>query len=808
MKKQEEIVALEAAAMGSDVRVTDCTNLMPARGRGSAHLSPAGPGKEITGLKLRDIHSHLHEDGDETVLYGQAMADGTVTVWAERAGALTAAVTLDAFPQCAVSSGNEVILMLADGPVRLIYDAEAESWSKAAEGAQGAALPVVTARTSGRTGVTVTGMSAGTGGTVSKLSDTALRALSSELLSGYRSLHADTLASGLWCQPALVMSRVLDASGEVLAESPVTLIAPDGWQCVGPLSGAVSSASATEIPSLRLEALAYQLSVRMPSVPDPSAATVEIVELPALHPVDFKAQAVYRVSGAQGSQRFEAWLPGATAGMSDLGEQRGASLARLAASGGESGRVIARIDAREQAGATVTVKRPSTGGLDEEMAECARALAAEPQVKTAKSSGLFTARHVACNGGAVLWGDVTELDEPVACFVQQAGATFSTDTQPWLAAVEVKLAGGGRLVTRSVMPAPRPLSYGPLLMCSIPRALSVTLWSADAAGANVKKAEMQLKGVPAGSGVQYAVTDGLSYVEPVAVAGPVPESTAAVKRRSAGTVWAAPSSAPLRRMGSCLTGSAAVEALTPGGGDSTLDMSRARFLAFTRGGTLSVNVDVSSGAVAAVKVDPRGVKSAEQVAHAPGGVYAASEGRLLKVTGRKVSDCGAASGVVALAWNPADGALWTMDAEGSVTARLLPGMEAVRRVLSAPARSLFTACSSLRVLTDRGVIRPDAGPDEADVRWEAVMEAPRGKRAVEVAVDLEASRFEGSVKLASYPGVGKGEPRTVLNLEVSGAPGTPLRSRVMAPPRSRLAVSVEGRASADFEFRGVKLLFK
>lgn len=487
---------------------------------------------------MTPFHTHVHRSGAITQLLYRKEAD-TVYIIGRRKGEMADIAALDAVPYCALSSGDEVIVMLPDGAHRLAADDDEVSWTHITPSAS-AGLPVLTADVEGELSASTAALQLTGGATVSSLSQAALSALSGRLTDAYGQICSTASASGLWVQPALLVARLLDSAGNTVAAGPPVLLAPSGWQCAGEIEAAVSTRDDTVIPSLRMSAATFYVSLTMPQAIDPSAVTVEVLEYPTLHPVDYSAQACTRLSGAAGALRFAATLPGATSGMAPLDAVRSSTLASLASYAPDSARVVARMAVSGSSGRTVRLQRPVAPAPKTDNDRVASLTASVPAA--AVSSG-FTARCVCRSGSAVLWADVERLRRAGYSPQLIGGRYAAVAGASWLAAIEVTFADGQRRVQRFVCSGPRPVALSPLITYPDTATTEITVWTADAGGANPFCATLPLT-LPAPSATVAAyISAALTPVELRPSASPMPQAVEPGSIRSPRLFcWRAPKS--------------------------------------------------------------------------------------------------------------------------------------------------------------------------------------------------------------------------------------------------------------------------
>ncbi|MCM1484507.1 MAG: hypothetical protein NC043_09235 [Muribaculaceae bacterium] len=796
--------------IGATAPTLDCADLLPASLPGAeTALRLTMLPTAVSTHSLHPFHHFTHPSGAESVFYWRPSdtpgCEADIVV--ERMSEFFHVASLSAVPFCAVNAPAEVIAMLPDGPHRFIPDDDEVSWAHISPTAV-IPMPVITPRMQGSLSDATARLAISTD--ISSLTDSAVILLSHSLLEAYAGINARAAASGFWMQPALFITRTLDSSGGVIAESPAVLMSASGWQCAGEVEASVVESGF--IPSLSLRADVYTLDVRLPASPDPAAAVVEILEMPLLHPADSDARAPWRVYSSGSTRRFAAALPGATASLSSLDASRARTLADIAAYGAAAGRVIARLDPVAQAGQTVSVKRTAAGDVYHEMALTSATLASSPQPSAVRSASTFTAHHVAVSGNTVLWADVERIFS--AGFTPELwGAEFAQGSGTWTGAVITEIPHRGRRVERFTCSGPRPTSLSPLISYPDKRVTSITVMTADAYGSGVTSATIGLSPDPAG-------TDFAVYVNPALASTPLrpvdvsmPEPSGIFAERTPSRLRAAPAASPLGCIGTLDCSMAPVTALAPAAGHSSLDMTRVHFYAFTRSGTMSVTVRSRSGDMSSSLIDPRGVLSQQAVAVAPQAVYALSGGSILRFTRTSVTThVTDAFGAVMLAWSPPDGTLWTLDAQGNARSYLIDGHGLCSRYTPWQPHSLYAASDRLLLGTDSGLLSLSAQDTSSataliPVKWAVKVLTPAAMRPMWLSVDISASCFNGTVRVLVPDGLSPGSMYPVSVFSLTGGIHAPLLALLRAPLRRHLVIELSGQASPDFILRNASVRY-
>ena len=792
------------AALSSARAVRRCMNLAPAADCGERPLIPIPMPEQVADRSMTPFHTHVHRSGAITQLLYRKEAD-TVYIIGRRKGELADIAALDAVPYCALSSGDEVIVMLPDGAHRLAVDDDEVSWTHITLSAS-AGLPVLTADVEGELSASTAALQLTGGATVSSLSQAALSALSGRLTDAYGQICSTASASGLWVQPALLMARLLDSAGNTVAAGPPVLLAPSGWQCAGEIEAAVSTRDDTVIPSLRMSAATFYVSLTMPQAIDPSAVTVEVLEYPTLHPVDYSAQACTRLSGATGALRFAATLPGATAGMSPLDAVRSSTLASLVSYAPDSARVVARMAVSGSAGRTVRLRRPVAPAPKTDNDRVASLTASVPAA--AVSSG-FTARCVCRSGSAVLWADVERLRR-AGYSPQLIGGRYTAGAgASWLAAIEVTFADGQRRVQRFVCSGPRPVALSPLITYPDTAATEITVWTADTGGANPCSARLPLS-LPAPSATVAAyISASLTPVELRPSASPLPQAVEPGSIRSPSLILLARSEEPLSPVGSADSGHGPVVALAPVGAQTSLDISRVRFHAFGPGGVMSVNANVRTGVMSLMLSASHAVARGSAVACSPGGTYMLCGNRLLLLAGSRIRSLCTVPRSRSLAWHHASESLWVADERGNITV-LHPEGSVSDMSLPFEVVSLYADTSSLLLTAPSAIyeaLPAGAGVGPQEVAWEGELCLPRRTRPIGLRIDMSASSFDGTLTLSAHGGAGPDYASEVCSFGLKGPVHAPYTFCIFSPVRPRYLLSIRGSASSAFQLRDASLIY-
>lgn len=223
---------------------------------------------------------------------------------------------VDGVPSCTVADGENLVLMLPDGPQTIsrsgsVFTITGPKPEIPPISVTAVSKGTLTARTSPFTAsLAISGQSA-------LLAPDSLERLRTSLFSAYSALSLEANTGGLWIQPVAVRYRVLDCGGNELWRSPVSIVSLDGWQCISGIQAALSPDNGSySVPALGLAAKAFalQVSVSPPDGSDPwykRAATVVVEASPQVHPLLPDRAPVARISAATSSSpKLTVWLPG------------------------------------------------------------------------------------------------------------------------------------------------------------------------------------------------------------------------------------------------------------------------------------------------------------------------------------------------------------------------------------------------------------------------------------------------------------------------------------------------------------------
>ena len=186
---------------------------------------------------------------------------------------------------------------------------------------------------------------------------------------------------------------------------------------------------------------------------------------------------------------------------------------------------------------------------------------------------------------------------------------------------------------------------------------------------------------------------------------------------------------------------------------------------------------------------------------------AIAAGRLVRISGSAVTMLDSASGVKAMAFDAARRELWLLHESGTTEVLTASGAFTVSLATTAMLGSggrVYLSCGdgTLRKVDSEPEQPPASG---VRVRWHARTVAGPD-RVVAAEYHFAASMANLTLDLRGDGGAGSARSDRLLSLRVSGRLDSPLKARVVAPPRRNIDVIVNGFLSTDAALRGTSLL--
>lgn len=806
MKQQKNTtVEVKVEAMTAKGRTAECVNLVE---RADGGLVPCVAARVVADGALTPLHEHLHPSGERTMVMYAKTGSGGYEIVTETGGEKRVAGVMTAEPRCALSRDDGVIVMSRNGRRRLMYDRES-GWRM--EESAAPEMAVVRTEKQGELSAWTESVEVKeyAGG---RLPTSAVGKLSKSLTAAYSELCGSAMTAGLWVQPSLMEVRYLDGEGRCVAKSAPILAAPNGWQCVAPLTAELTAeGSGVVIPEMRLTAQTYWLAIDVPAgLVAAGVASVELVETPSLHPVDFSGEAPTRVAKRDGVLHLTTAVPGVTEMMASKESVRKEKLAELASVEGCFSCRVVMLDATAVEGKTVTVKR--VGGMTaKEETRSAEAMVGGREMTTSDWSARilkseeFVAESVGRSGGAVLWGNL-RIAPTGAKHAEGWTCEYSGTKRGWRGAVVAEYAGGGRMVERIASKGRVPLSLMPMLTIEDRRVSKLTVYVEDEDGEK-RMATVAMTPDRLGADRATYVADGLKPIALSAFVGEIPTETEREMAEYADVVAYASATEPMRLLSATKSGAGRVEAIVAGGRGSSLDMNRVRFWCVARGGIVSVNANQKTGSVTAVLADNRGATSGAAVADTPYGMMVATGNEIVAASGNGCKTVLNNIAVEHVCWSAREQGLRMTDGVGNTKLMVLPSKKISERLMPVLPERMFRTATGVMISSDTALMAVDEESEEREkmVVWSAEADVPDGRSVAWLKVDMAASEMNGDVTLSLNDGAGSEYGSMLMKLTVAGAVNSPIYASVAAPMRRRAVVRVSGRVSEDFVLRKVEM---
>lgn len=631
------------------------------------------------------------------------------------------------------------------------------------------------------------------------------RRLASALCDAYYSMAATAASAGRWIAPVITRYHLLSASGERLYSSAPQVMHCGGWPCTGNISADITVGSDdTSISGLTVRAEAFHIEMSVPVELHPSVAAIEVTVTPQLHPVDRQAAMPVRITRSSSGAVLSVALPGATDHFSPRSGAFAGQLGEMAMRLGALERRVAcrPVDVVHGPMAATVVNAPATTSATGEQAMIERAISKAVETVTADSDRAllrdissphsFTARRVAVCGSVVAWADISPI---LSAGYAVGDITADFVDKPWNGSLRITFAGGAQVAAPVGAPVEMPRRFAPLVSFPHPDAVKIELWLRSADGSECRRGEVSLTPAPDGLSARY-LNRSLEGGELTAVADYQAVTPTAMVSRISGAVAVADIGSPLSVTAAAVCSAAPVMALTPAvRSGSSWDFARSHLYLFSREGICSLAVDASRRRIASALITSAGVDRPEAVAPTPEGVMALSAGKLIKVSGSRADTLLTGLRAVQAAWCAAEERLWLLDPQGNVDRLHLRRMSQARMLAPiAPDRLVQESDRLWIVEQDSIYVLADETADSSPVRWRVMADMPPGRRVRALCLMMEASAFEGKVTVTDGC-------RPLLCADISGTVSEPLILRLWAPPRPRLSVEIEGRASAGFVLR-------
>lgn len=658
------------------------------------------------------------------------------------------------------------------------------------------------------------------------LDSASLRRIERTMTEAYTDLALRTQAAGLWFQPVVAFYRIRATDGSTLYTSPPKILcAPSGWQgCAGIATPCTISGEAADrtvsIPAFQTTVDTFRIKATVPPDLLPGewmkrVAGVEICVSPQIHPFDAADKAACSITGGTASTTITIALPGATSRLASLENRRMATARSVAARCTEACAEVWRVDAGALSATEHHLTASHAATPSEESTAIKACTAKARGAASSDGSGSllrqisaphsFSARSVATDGDSTLWGDITPLPYPGYPPEEFFGATNSSAEGEWDVLTVTEFMDGRTVSALTSGTGHAPLSLAPLASYPDAGAKSMTVWLRR--GTAVSKAAISLT-PDERAGIALHLQGGLVPIELTPTAEPLPDrgTATAPGERMPGAIASAPAWAPLSPKACVECSRAPIVAIVGAARSlSSWDFSRSHLHVFTSEGIYAVAVNASNRIASASLISARGVRSGEGVTATPEGTMAiaADGGGAILIKASKASAINLPEGAESCVHCQATGRTWLTDSNGRVWVMGGDGFHRPR--LNATA--VYDAGGVPLLLTPEGnTVRPGETPAAAkEVHWRREIAVDRRRSLIAVEWKFDASEFSGTVSVRAHGGSGDTYP--VVKCTAEGQINSPVALHVAAPPRPYLLLELKGSASADFRFKGVRLIF-
>lgn len=780
-------------------------------------------------------HNPLRPVGHATLRTGQKASlltdlepdsDGRYTLYVDCGDTLHAVHSSKARVRCTASTDYGWIAMTDRQRIRVeSIDEEATRWHAVAEGHR---PPDITIRATDRGTVSRAIAPMSFDGSAldrehPRLDANDAKTLTSALTDAYAGLCATAADNGAWVQPLLARFHLVAADGRRIYSSEPTLLSAGGWQCCDPLEIGCTLADGTlATRATSLTARTFAIEVDVAALGSYDAASIEVTVTPQLHPVDFGAEADYRITRTSTSTPLlTAALPGVTAEMSDDSTARArllrAMTERLAALESPLARLTCASSSGLSHAIANTLALTASAERKSLMSILARTVTSSSSSSPLLLRGItsphsFLAGSSTTAGDAVMWADITPLHSPAA-LPRDPAATPSDQVPEWTGTLRVTLADGTHLDTLIGYPMQMPEALPPLVSYPDPQAVELELWVDNVDTGTVSHASAALTATADG---QRAVSlDASLAATPLTpwTSGQYPVTSVEgvmAGRRRPGAVVSAHVSAPGEAVGALEITPAPVVALHPAVKSlSSWDFTRTHLYAFSPAGIFALSLGADRRRIGASLIDPRGVTEACHTAYTSRGVMAIARGKLLSVSASRVSELPLPFAPKQVAWLSSagrvlllgtDGMLRAYDPEARTWHERTVGHHTAEAIASVGA-DCFISCRDALLTPDTAgaaTIRP--------ISWSARLPLPRRAAPRHVVVSMSAYSFSGRVTCSTEAGPGSACAIPLVRLDIDGEVNAPLHARLPLTPRRYVGVAIEGMASADFTLTAVHLI--
>lgn len=816
----------------------DCMNLRPESDATSTRLIPVGLPETIANGDLKPFYSHRHSSGNTTLfltsgnfIYCLPLDDSTATP--------KSIAVLPSLPTCAVSSGDTLLIMTADGPFRLDYNPSDLSWTELGLMPQ---FPTINLRAISTTQISVTSSQCALLGEYThwsgQLESTDEVNLNTDLKNLYTSLCDKASLVGLYVQPVIAHYQLFDNHGNMLYKSaPILISAPNGLQAVDLISASVVAENGvySRISNFKLTATAFTIGFDVPDISDTPwdeiVASVKIMVTPQIHPIDFSAPASYRLETDDTSALIKAYLPGVARSMTPDTSRCTNIIKCLVANLDSSSQTLGTFNNPFTSGFSIIrfpLKKVFLNRLDRNTAQSECSVATrlltstditadtdygQSLLNSASLPNRFTAGTASAIGDIIAYGNITPIrysGYPATMFASEL------TNEAWYANIKVTFADGKEsVVWHGEGTTSAPHSFSPLLSYPDTDAIEMTLTVNYSDGTTLSRT-VELS--PIGS-MSIFIDETLApfLLDTTQEAYVIPSANTKTNARH-GCVTSAPASSPLNLSSALHITQGKIVAITPAvRSSSAWDFARSHLYAFSTTGIYAVAINSSRSAISANIIDARKVYSHDAVTFSESGAYVIASGALLRISGSKSTTIDTQTSFKSIGWCSSFNELWCVNATNNMVT-IRASDKYYRRdivadvILSSLDGSLFILSNGVLMNCSR-----EQQPESINVSWLTRIKtrnvfAPPGSkynrptRLKLISWHIFSAAANISLSLRGDNGAGDNSTYPLLKLIASGSINAPISTRIYAPPRLYLTLAIEGTASPDTSFSEIRII--
>ncbi|MCM1020627.1 MAG: hypothetical protein NC343_00665 [Muribaculum sp.] len=500
------------------------------------------------------------------------------------------------------------------------------------------------------------------------MTDSDINAITASLADVYKRLAEQARTQNLLVQPVMLWWRLLDEYGRVAHRSTPVLMSASGIQGMERIEAKVHLQGSyfKKVGPATMSVQAYLPAVSVYGV-SAIAGTVEVMMTPPLETVrlDGKGKAGIRFNGSTATEASLLMSPAQAAPARFLVES---VLDRL----DEISTVVLRLPANEtSADVSLTPVRLRDTLSEQSTLMSAISKAAKASAGFISECSLphsFSAAAAVAVGDMALWGDIT----PVRCRAASVAelATETDSTVAWAGASAAELTTGESFADTDSAQNNAPLKLSALIAYPLGSCKKITLQLSSATTAGRRSCGFDCQATSSGRWA-FFLNENMEPLNPnewglADVAIQAVDSGSPTAHPS--TVLAASASDPTNVECGITFAAGRVKGITPAARtQSAWDFARRHLYVFTDSLIYSLAVNSKRTLCSAHMIYNCGVDSAEKVASAPQGVYAATTaGQIICVAGSTAKEVKRYADCVALGWSVENGGeLWCAQADNS-----------------------------------------------------------------------------------------------------------------------------------------------